>query len=351
MLNYKFTTRRSCMLKKSVFVFTFTCFLFSFLLIGAGSGQAKTIELTYSTFFPAPHIQAILATEWAKEVGKRTQGAVKVTVFAGGTLTPANQCYDGVVKGISDIGMSVLSYTPGRFPLMEAIDMPLGYKNGSQATRLINAFYKKYQPKELEDTKIMFLMAHGPGILNSKKPVTKLEDLKGMKIRCTGTSSKVVSHLGATPVAMPQTETYDALQKGVVDGVMSPIETAKGWKLAEVVKYHTMNYGSAYSLGFFVAMNKQKWNSLPKDIQTTIEKINQEWIDKSGQAWDQSDKDGIEHTKSKGNQIINLPKQEEERWAKLVRPIIDEYVSAMKAKGLPGEEALKFCQQWLKNNP
>ena len=247
--------------------------------------------------------------------------------------------------------MSVLSYTPGRFPLMEVIDMPLGYKNGLQATRLINAFYKKYQPKELEDAKVMFLMAHGPGIVNSKKPVTKLEDLKGMKIRCTGTSSKIVGHLGATPVAMPQTETYDALQKGVVDGVMSPIETAKGWKLAEVVKYHTMNYGSAYSVGFFVVMNKQKWNSLPKDIQTVIEKINQQWIDKSGRAWDQSDKDGIEHTKSKGNQIINLSKQEEERWAKLVRPILDEYVKAMKAKGLPGEEALKFCQQWLKNNP
>lgn len=233
------------MFKKELSFIVIGCFLFSFLLVGAGSSQVKAVELTYSTFFPAPHIQAVLAVEWAKEVEKRTNGAVKVTVFAGGTLTPPNQCYDGVVKGISDIGMAVLSYTPGRFPLMEVIDMPLGYKDGAQATRLINAFYKKFQPKELDDTKVMYLMAHGPGIVNSKKPVNKLEDLKGMKIRCTGTSSKVVTHLGATPVAMPQTEAYDALQKGVVDGVMSPIETAKGWKFAEVVKYHTMNYGSA----------------------------------------------------------------------------------------------------------
>ena len=108
-------------------------------------------------------------------------------------------------------------------------------------------------------------MAHGPGIVNTnKKPVNKLEDLKGMKIRCTGTSSKIVTHLGATPVAMPQTEAYDALQKGVVDGVMSPIETAKGWKFAEVVKYHTMNYGSAYSLGFFVVMNKPNGMPCPR---------------------------------------------------------------------------------------
>ncbi|MBI4764700.1 MAG: TRAP transporter substrate-binding protein [Deltaproteobacteria bacterium] len=338
------------MFKKKLSFIVIGCFLFSLLLVGAGASPVKAVELTYSTFFPAPHIQAVLAVEWAKEVEKRTNAAVKVTVFPGGTLTPANQCYDGVVKGISDIGMSVLSYTPGRFPLMEVIDMPLGYKNGAQATRLINAFYKKFQPKELDDTKVMFLMDHGPGLVNTKKPANKLEDLKGMKIRCTGTSSKVVTHLGATPVAMPQTEAYDALQKGVVDGVMSPIETAKGWKFAEVVKYHTMNYGSAYSLGFFVVMNKQKWNALPKDLQAAMEKLNQEWIEKSARAWDQSDKEGIDHTKSKGNQIITLSKQEEERWAKLVSPILNEYVTAMKGKGLPGEEALKFCQEWLKSN-
>lgn len=339
------------MFKKELSFKVIGCFLFSFLLVGVGSSQVKAVELTYSTFFPAPHIQAVLAVEWAKQVEKRTNGAVKVTVFPGGTLTPATQCYDGVVKGISDIGMAVLSYTPGRFSLMEVIDMPLGYKSGTQATRLINAFYKKFLPKELSDTKVMFLMAHGPGIVNTKKPVNKLEDLKGMKIRCTGTSSKVVTHLGATPVAMPQTEAYDALQKGVVDGVMSPIETAKGWKFAEVVKYHTMNYGSAYSLGFFVVMNKSKWDALPKDVQAAIEKLNQEWIEKSAQAWDQSDKDGLEYTKSKGNQVIYLSKPEEERWAKMVYPILNEYVAAMKAKGLPGEEALKFCQDWLKQNP
>ena len=337
------------MFKKGLVLLVGICVMFSFIFVSTGRVQA--VDLTYSTFFPAPHIQAILAVEWGKEVEKRTNGAVKVTVFPGGTLTPANQCYDGVVKGISDVGMSVLSYTAGRFPLMEVIDMPLGYKRGSQATHLINAFYKKFQPKELDDTKVMYLMAHGPGILNTnKKPVNKLEDMKGLKIRCTGTSSKIVSRLGATPVAMPQTETYDALQKGVVDGVMSPIETAKGWKLAEVVKYHTLNYGSAYSLGFFVVMNKQKWNALPKDIQATIEKINEEWIERSAKAWDSSDKEGMEYTKSKGNQIISLSKAEDERWAKLVFPILDEYVTAMKTKGLPGEEALKFCQDWLKKN-
>lgn len=337
------------MFKKGLSFIIVGCFLFSFLVIGVGTSQAAT-DLTYSTFFPATHTHTLLAIEWGKEIEKRTNGAVKVVMFPGATLTPPNQSYDGVIKGISDIAMTVCSYTAGRFPLMEVIDMPLGYKSALQSTRLVNIFYNKFKPKEFDDAKVMYFHAHGPGLLHTKKPVAKLEDLKGMKIRCTGTSAKLVSHLGGTPVAMPQTETYDALQKGVVEGVMNPFEALKGWKIAEVIKSTTMNYGSAYSMAFVVVMSKKKWDSFPKDIQATIQKVNEEWIEKTGKAWDDIDKAGIEFTKAKGNQVISLSKQEDERWAKLVQPILNEYVQSMKSKGLPGDEALKFCQDWLKKN-
>lgn len=312
---------------------------------------AGPIKLSYSIFFPASHGHTLLATEWAKEVERRTNGQVKVDIFPGATLTPADQCYDGVVKGISDIGMSVLSYVKGRFPLTEVIDMPLGYTSGLQVTRLANAYFKKFAPKELDDVKVMYLHGHGPGILHTKKPVAKLEDLKGMKIRCTGTSARVVSALGGTPVAMPQTETYDSLQKGVVDGVVSPIETLKGWKVGEVINSTTQNFGSSYSLAFFVAMNKKKWESLPKDVQATIEAINQEWIDRTGKAWDQFDQAGLEFTKARGNQVIALSKEEDARWAAAVKPVMQEYTKSTAEKGLPGQEALTFCQEWLKTNP
>jgi TRAP-type transport system periplasmic protein len=321
----------------------------AFFFSSIGSVQAADpVKLNYSIFFPAPHKNTVLATEWAQEIEKRTNGAVKITIFPGGTLTPADKCYDGVVKGISDIGMSVLGYTRGRFPLTEVIDLPLGYKNGLAATKLINIYYQKFKPKELDDVKVMYLHAHGPGILNTKTPVKNLEDLKGMKIVCHGLSAKVVGALGGTPVAMPMPERYDALQKGVAEGAVNPIEALKGWKLGEVIKYTTENFGSAYSTSFFVVMNKEKWNSLPPDVQKTIESINQEWIVKTGQGWDDIDKEGREFTLSRGNQIIPLSKEEDEKWAKLVRPILDEYVASMKTKNLPGEEALKFSMEELK---
>jgi TRAP-type C4-dicarboxylate transport system substrate-binding protein len=269
-------------------------------------------------------------------------------MFPGGTLTPADKCYDGVVKGISDIGMSVLGYTRGRFPLSEVIDLPLGYKTGLAATKLINAYYQKFTPQEFNDVQVMYFHAHGPGILHTKKPVANLDELKGMKIVCHGLSAKVVGALGATPVAMPMPERYDALQKGVAEGGVNPIESLKGWKLGEVIKSTTENFGSAYSTGFFVVMNKDKWNSLPPDVQKVITAVNLEWIDKTGKGWDEIDKEGKEFTLARGNQVIALSKEEDEKWAKLVRPILDEYVANMKTKNLPGEEALKFCQEELK---
>ena len=321
----------------------------AFLCTSPGPVQAADpIKLNYSIFFPAPHKNTVLATEWAQEIEKRTNGAVKITMFPGGTLTPADKCYDGVVKGISDIGMSVLGYTRGRFPLTEVIDLPLGYKNGLAATKLINIYYQKFKPAEFNDVKVMYFHAHGPGILNTKTPVKNLDDLKGMKITCHGLSAKVVGALGGTPVAMPMPERYDAIQKGVAEGVVAPIEALKGWKLGEVIKSTTENYGSAYSTGFFVVMNKDKWNSLPPDAQKVIEAVNMEWIEKTGKGWDEIDKEGREFTLARGNQIIPLSKEEDQKWANLVRPILDEYVANMKAKNLPGDEALKFCLDELK---
>src|SRR4030066_1754686 len=92
--------------------------------------QAATTQLTYSIFFPSTHGQAKAGESWAQETEKRTNGQVKINVLAGGTLTPADQCFDGALKGISDIGMSCFAYTRGRFPVMEALDLPLGYPNG-----------------------------------------------------------------------------------------------------------------------------------------------------------------------------------------------------------------------------
>ena len=324
----------------------FLCVSVIGLAIFTSSAFAQ-IKLNYSIFFPAPHKNAVISTEWAKEIEKRTGGKVQITMFYGGTLTPADKCYDGVVKGISDIGFSVLAYTRGKFPLTEVADLPLGMKSGLVATKVINEYYKKFKPKEFDEVQVMYLHGHGPGILHSKKPIDKFEDVKGLKIRCTGMAAKIAGALGAIPVAMPMGETYDALSKGVVDASMAPHEALQGWKWGEVVKFSIEDWGASYSSGMFVVMNKQKWNAIPPDLQKIIEKINEEYIEKQGKAWDEIDKAGRDFTIARGNKIISLSPDENRRWEKAVKPLLDEYKKNMKDKGLPGQEALSFYLQTI----
>jgi len=149
-------------------------------------------------------------------------------------------------------------------------------------------------------------------------------------------------------VAMPMGETYDALSRGVVDGSMAPQESLQGWKWGEVVKSSTECFGAAYSTAFFVTMNKAKWEALPADIQAVFTKVSAEWVAKTGQGWDAMDKAGKDFAVGRGNQVVSLSVEENAKWAEAVRPILDEYAKNMAAKGLPGAEALKFCQDFLK---
>jgi len=145
-------------------------------------------------------------------------------------------------------------------------------------------------------------------------------------------------------------DAYDAISKGVADGLLCAYEALEGWKLGEVIKYTTENYGTAYTATFVVAMNKNKWNSISPENQKIIEQINQEWIEKEANVWDAIDQSGKNFSLKRGNKIIKLSKEEDARWAAKAQPLFEEYVKNMKAKGLPGDEVLKFAREYIKAN-
>lgn len=317
-------------------------------LAGCGRRSADgPVELSYSVFFPPTHSQCVAAVEWAREIERRSGGRVKITVYPGGTLTKAAHCYEGVVTGISDLGMSCFAYTRGRFPLLEGLDLPLGYPNGRTATRVAHEMVKSFAPGEVADTKVLYVHAHGPGILASRVPVRALEDLQGMKIRATGLSSKIVQCLGGAPVGMSQPETYEALQRGVVNATLCPVETLKGWKQGEVVQYITDTSAIGYTTAMFVAMNREKWAALSPELQEIFTAVSEEWVDRHGAAWDEADEAGLVFVRELGREIIELPPAEEDRWRSAVRPVLDEYVDQTEARGLPGERFLSGIRERL----
>jgi TRAP-type transport system periplasmic protein len=314
-------------------------------------GQEKIIRLRYADITPAAHKRSKLTVEWCNEIEKRTNGRVKITHFAGSTLAPPMQVYDSTVRGIADIGQSLMSYSPGRLPLTEVLSLPLGFTSGYQATGLANEYYRKFQPREFGDSKVMFLHASGSCIFMTRKPIQKTEDLKGLRIKVNSENADIAHAVGAAPVTMPVSETYDGLQKGLLDGMLLSVETLKGYKFGEVIKTALENHAFSYSTGLFVIMNKARWDSFPKDIQQIIEKVNEEYVEKYGRLWNEMEKEGKDYGLSKGVNFVQVPREEQAKWAEKMKPILDQYVKEIKAKGLPSEEALRFCQDYLKKNP
>lgn len=339
------------MLRKIVSTTTLATMLAAVLIIGIPTASNAETTLTYATFFPPTHAQSQVAEEWCKEVEKRTSGKVKVQYFPGQTLAKAPQLYDAVVEGIADISFGVLAYHRGRFPVMAAVDLPLGYRSGVSATAVANAVYAKFQPKAFNDVEVMYFHGHGPGLPHTaKKPIEKLEDWKGMKLRATGNSAKIVTALGGTPVAASMNEAYQSIQKGVVDGGMYPIDTNKGFKLGEVVDYCTEAFPIAYTTAFYVIMNKDKWKSLDADTQKVIKELNKETATKHGQTWTDSDVIGRKFLEDQGGKCVPLAEGEAARWTKAVQPVVDGYVQEAGKKGLDGQAIVDFITEELAKN-
>lgn len=127
------------------------------------NNQAQTIELRLAHFFPVTHpAETELIQPWAKEIEEATQGKVRVKSYPGQTLLQADAIYAGVVDGIADLGLSCFSYTRGRFPVLEAFELPgITYNNSKAASKVAWEGIKQLNPKEVQDTKLMMVLTTG----------------------------------------------------------------------------------------------------------------------------------------------------------------------------------------------
>lgn len=300
----------------------------------------EPVNLNLAHFFPAVHPVEGFSLRWKEAVEEATGGLVTVTTYPGETLLTAAEMYEGVESGIADVGISVFGYTAGRFPLLELLELPgTIFNNAAVASYTTWEMIKEFQPEEVQDTKMMMAWATGPGDLYTKEPVRTLEDLQGMEIRGFGLTVETLEALGAVPVAMTQAEVYEAISKGVVKGNLAPIEALEGWRQAEVVNYLTRT-PFLYNATFFFAMNLDVWNSLPPEIQKTIEEVNEKLFAEVGASlWDGMNESALKFAvEETGMEVLELSPEEFERWRALVMPIQDRFVEDLETRGLPGRE-------------
>lgn len=311
------------------------------LLAGQGVVQAQeNITLSYAFFAPAQSFPAVQMQKWADELESRTEGRVSVDLFPGGTLLTANNMYDGVSSGVADIGLSATSYEPGRFPLLNLAGSLAGQKVNSEIAsqmtyQLIQEF--KGQMPALDDFKVITAFTSEPAYLQTRDPVRSLEDLEGLEIRISGDNSLSLEALGATAIGMSQAEAGEALQTGIIDGYAASREVLMDMQFARVAK-HVTDYPLTNTL-FAALMSRERWESLPEDVQHVIDGLAPKMAEFTGRYLDEHIERSLEWAQEEQEvEIITLSEEERERWDERLAPINEVLLDKVEAQGLPSRE-------------
>jgi TRAP-type C4-dicarboxylate transport system substrate-binding protein len=333
--------------KVAVFVAAiFVASIFSLTLM-TGHATAGPVKLSYANFPPAPTFPCVQMERWKAEVEKRTGGKVAINTFPGGTLLDAKNMMDGVIAGTADIGCLCMAYQPGRFIVTNATALPLGFPNAKVASLTLYDLWEKYKPDEFSKVKVLTMFTCAPANIYAKVPVKNLDDLQGLQLRASGGVAQVLKVLGATPVGMPQSETPEALQKGVVKGAASSLETLKDFKYAELCRYVTIMNGPIYP--FAVVMNWDSWNKLPKDVQKVMDDLAVEQSEWTGVYMDNHVEDSVAWSKENYNiEITELSATEKAKWDARLAPIMQQWIDDAKAKGLPAEQIIADMKAFAK---
>ena len=307
-------------------------------------------ELKFAVSMPAGHPITTDAFEvWARRVESATLNRVKITVFPGDTLISPTTAYEAVKRGACDIAMLIQPYEPNRFPLTMVMNLPLDFPNAVVPSKVAWMIYQKFPEiqEEYKDVKLLFFYSTSPyQIHTAKKAIRKLKDFKGLLIRVGDQVDKaIVEALGGIPEFMYMPDSYLALSKGVIDAHMSPFGPMKGFRTAEVTRFHIENANLHTSI-FGIIMNLKKWQKLPLEIRKRIQSVSGlEAAELFGNVFDRTDLDTIKFMKDKGDTFIHLSEGERREWQKSLDVIVKDWVKRVEALGKPGRQILKSVLQ------
>lgn len=324
----------------------------SFMLGTAASGLAlaggRALSQEPATFrvhqmLPAQATIPRTAIEpWTKRVEQASGGRLKFELYPAMQLGGAPpDLYDQAKDGVVDLIWTVLGYTPGRFPKSEVFELPFMVTRAEPTSVAFQQYVEQNAMEEFAGVKLLCVHTHGPGLFHTKDPVTRLEDLKGMKIR--GGSriiNDMLTRLGAEPVGMPVPQVPEALSTGVISGTTIPWEVTPALKVAELVKNHTGFSGKygLYTQTFAFTMNLDRYNALPDDLKAIIDENSGVEVARAfGAAMDAGDAVGLKIAQDLGNNIITLDEAETARWKEASQPTIEQWHADSAAAGFDGK--------------
>ena len=347
---------------KKFFVFALVIALASCLLLTACPAQEPApttptptptpegpIELDFAySQPPMTGFAKSILIPWATDLEAATNGRVKIIQHGGASLIRGEQAFDSVVSGMCDIAEADPAKQSGREPRAEINNLPLIWPNGEVAAMAFYDFLHEYcVDTELKDVKLMITMPMPEQNYMGNKPVEKLEDWKGLKLRATGKVDTATEEaLGATPISVMTEDAFSALDTGLIDGQFFSWEGALVFGFGDICKYKTECYLSQSC--FHILMNRQVYEGLPDDIKKIVDEFSTRETSRKYAADFMAILPGARAALiAKGEEagyppMYVLPAEERDRWVTAVEPVIDDWIADMEQAGMPGQEMYDY---------
>ncbi len=324
-------------------------------IIRPASAQTTTLRLHH--FLPAGStFQQQVAEPWARDLAAATNGALRVEMFPSMTLGGAPPAlYDQARDGVVDLIWTLPGNTPGRFPVVEVFELPFMAGSATTNSLAMAEFGEKHLRQEFRDTHVIGWWAHDPGLIHTvNRPVTRLEDLQGLKLRFpTRQTGRALEALGASTVGMPLPQAPEALQRGTVDGLVVPWEVVPSLRIQELTKFHTAVPGvpSLYTATFVLAMNRRRYTDLPAELKRVLDQHSgMAWSRRAGMAWDAAAANGLASARARNNTIQSLSTAEVARWRDRTASVSRQWLADVRGRGHNGDQLLAEAQSLIQKH-
>jgi TRAP-type C4-dicarboxylate transport system substrate-binding protein len=319
------------------------------LSVSPALAEDRIFELRLSHWLPPSHPLHKSFEEWGSSVEHDSKGTIKFRVYPAQQLGRAFDHYDMARDGIADLTYVSPGYQPGRFPIFDAINLPLTLSNAKAGSGALDDWYRSYAASEMSDVKYCFAFAHDPGSFHSReKKIVVPDDLVGMKIRpAQAAVALLVSSLGATNVQAAAPEVRDALGKGVADAVTFPWGSIVLFGIDKVTKFHLE--APLYTTGFVWVMNPRAYTVMSKSQQQVIDDhCNRRWAERIAGPWADFEHEGIAKLNAQaGHELYTLTGAQLDKWRAASEPVVRTWSIAVRKAGANPEAVLKGLKNSL----
>ena len=317
---------------------------------------AKPMVLRFATIQPITHPTNVTgALFFMKRVEELTNGKVKFQHYPAEQLGKAADMLKLLQGGIADIAYIGPTYMTGKLPLSSVGEVPGIFTDSVSGSKAIwklaqgILYEKEFKPYGVRPLVASLFPAYY--VFTTKKPVTSLDHLKGMKIRVPGgPGEEVAKLLGAVPITMPANQSYEALQSGVLDGMFTTFAISKGYKLEELLKY-AVEGGSFGSFTNFYCINEKVWQKLPEDVKKAMKQAGDETVENMGKGLKESnEKWMVDWEKRKVMTVYHLNPEEQKAWLARVEPVQNLWAAEIKKKGFPARQIVDEFKKALQES-